>query len=91
MELNVEKKGSEIFTLYKSEDGKVFCAKSTKDLVTMMRQDARAYSFEDNHDYMVFCKENTQAWNGVELDITSEEKFVLGLVNCGLMTMYLSN
>ena len=48
MNLKVEKKGSEIFTLYKSEDGKVFCAKSNHDLVTMMRQDARAYSFEDN-------------------------------------------
>lgn len=91
MNLKVQKKGSEIFTLYKSEDGKVFCAKSNHDLVTMMRQDARAYSFEDNYDYMVFCKENTLAWNGVELDISSEDNFINGLVNCGLIEMYLAN
>ena len=84
-------KKNQIFTIYKGEDGKVFCAESSEHLVTMMRQDTRVYSFENNHDYMVFCKENTYAWNGVELDETSEDKFISGLVNCGLITLYLPN
>lgn len=89
--VSLHNKKHENSTIYKSKDGQVFCAKSSKHLVTMMRQDSRVYSFEDNYDYMVFCKENTQAWNGVELDITSEEKFVSGLISCGLITIHLSN
>lgn len=91
MQVNVDKNKNQIFTLYKCEDGKVFCAKNAQDLVTQMRLDARHYQFEDNYDYMVFCKENTQAWNGVELDITSEDNFLRGLVGCGLMDIYMSN